>query len=108
MAYNLMILYPNKEGATFDMDYYLNSHMPLVERNWQPLGMITWKVIEFGGIAKSGEKAPHSIACLTSWKDEASCNQVMGGKTAAEVCGDTSRFSNMQPIFIKGRTVALG
>jgi uncharacterized protein (TIGR02118 family) len=25
----ISILYPNKENARFDMDYYLNSHMPM-------------------------------------------------------------------------------
>jgi len=26
------ILYPRAEGTTFDIDYYVNSHMPLVQR----------------------------------------------------------------------------
>jgi uncharacterized protein (TIGR02118 family) len=26
------VLYPNSEAATFDMDYYCNTHMPLVKR----------------------------------------------------------------------------
>ena len=24
------VLYPNSDSATFDMDYYLNTHLPLV------------------------------------------------------------------------------
>ena len=26
------VLYPNGSGAKFDMAYYLNSHMPMVDR----------------------------------------------------------------------------
>ena len=26
------ILYPNKEGSLFDLDYYLNTHMPMTEK----------------------------------------------------------------------------
>ena len=26
----VIVLYPNEEGKTFDMDYYCNKHMPLV------------------------------------------------------------------------------
>ncbi len=25
----ISILYPNKKGSRFDMDYYLNTHMPM-------------------------------------------------------------------------------
>ena len=28
----LTILYPNTEGATFDLDYYLNTHVPLSKK----------------------------------------------------------------------------
>ncbi|MBU2497493.1 MAG: EthD family reductase [Proteobacteria bacterium] len=26
------VLYPNREGSKFDMDYYLNSHIPMVRK----------------------------------------------------------------------------
>ena len=26
------VLYPNREGSQFDMDYYLNSHIPMVRK----------------------------------------------------------------------------
>ena len=25
------IFYPNEEGKTFDMDYYVNSHIPMIQ-----------------------------------------------------------------------------
>lgn len=28
----ISVLYPNSDGATFDMDYYCNTHMALVRR----------------------------------------------------------------------------
>jgi uncharacterized protein (TIGR02118 family) len=30
------ILYPNTDGARFDLDYYLNTHMPMTERLLAP------------------------------------------------------------------------
>ena len=33
----LSVLYPVTEGATFDHDYYRDSHVPLAVATWQPL-----------------------------------------------------------------------
>ena len=30
------VLYPNREGVKFDMDYYLNSHIPMVRKKLGP------------------------------------------------------------------------
>jgi uncharacterized protein (TIGR02118 family) len=32
----VMVLYPYRAGARFDMDYYCDSHMPLVHRTLKP------------------------------------------------------------------------
>jgi len=30
--YKISVFYPNTEGARFDIDYYCNNHMPMVQR----------------------------------------------------------------------------
>jgi hypothetical protein len=30
MSIFVTVKYPNKEGSRFDMDYYINNHLPLV------------------------------------------------------------------------------
>jgi hypothetical protein len=47
MAAFIYVSYPAKEGATFDMDYYLNTHMKLVEKHWTQFGMKDWTVVQF-------------------------------------------------------------
>lgn len=46
-----VVAYPSttKEGGetTFDMDYYLSSHMDMIDRFWKPHGMKSWEVQKF-------------------------------------------------------------
>ncbi len=35
----VMVMYPENEGATFDMDYYLSTHMKLVGDKWGDMGL---------------------------------------------------------------------
>ncbi|KAF1973495.1 hypothetical protein BU23DRAFT_414053, partial [Bimuria novae-zelandiae CBS 107.79] len=42
------VLYPRKENANFDMDYYLSKHMPFCERTWKPYGPVSWRVAKLG------------------------------------------------------------
>jgi uncharacterized protein (TIGR02118 family) len=52
------ILYPNDEGKKFDMKYYMDTHMPLVQKL---LGAVCTKVEVDQGIAGGtpGSKAPY-------------------------------------------------
>lgn len=38
------ILYPNEKGKKFDLDYYVNKHIPLAERLLSPAGMLRAEV----------------------------------------------------------------
>ena len=38
------VTYFKQAGARFDMDYYMTTHMPMVERLMRPKGMLGWSV----------------------------------------------------------------
>ncbi len=40
------VLYPKTDESTFDMDYYVTKHGPLVEKLLAPLGMVTLEADE--------------------------------------------------------------
>lgn len=46
-----VVAYPSttKEGGetTFDMDYYLSTHMEMIDRFWKKHGMKSWEVQSF-------------------------------------------------------------
>ena len=43
------VMYPENEGATFDMDYYLSTHMKLVGDKWGGMGLKGARILK--GIA---------------------------------------------------------
>jgi uncharacterized protein (TIGR02118 family) len=40
------VLYPETDGASFDHDYYRDSHVPLATRTWNPTGVEIDKQID--------------------------------------------------------------
>ena len=56
------VLYPNRDGATFDMDYYLTSHIPMLKRVFGSAlkGCIVEQAL--GGGAP-GTKAEFAVLC---------------------------------------------
>ncbi len=105
MSYVSSVIYPRRDGATFDMKYYIDHHMPLVDRHWKPAGLLKWEVVEFDS-ARDGSEAPFSVMALLTWKDQASYTTAHAGSGTAEILGDVPRFSTEKPTFISGRIVS--
>jgi uncharacterized protein (TIGR02118 family) len=91
----LNILYPKKENAAFDWDYYLNIHMPMsVKLHGEALkGVSIVKGLE--GI----EAAPVTHVAITSLLFE-SVNSFLEAFTphAAILQGDMKNYTNIQPV----------
>jgi len=90
------VLYPNKEGAKFDMNYYLTSHIPMVKR---VLGSaLKGCVVEQGlGGAAPGTKADFSVLCHLRF-DSVESFQAAFGPHAADIQNDVSNYSSEAPI----------
>jgi uncharacterized protein (TIGR02118 family) len=90
------VLYPNKDGAKFDMNYYLTSHIPMVKKS---LGSaLKGCVVEQGlGGGAPGSKAEFSVLCHLRFDSVESFQQAFGPHAAA-IQGDIANYSNVQPI----------
>ena len=40
----VQVIYPKEARGDFNMTYYLESHMPLVQKLWGPLGLKSWTI----------------------------------------------------------------
>jgi uncharacterized protein (TIGR02118 family) len=90
------VLYPNNDGAKFDMDYYLASHIPMLRRE---LGSaLKGCVVEQGlGGRDPGTKAEFAVLCHLRFDSVESYQQAMG-PVGEQVRNDVANYSSEAPI----------
>ena len=54
------VMYPN-ESDKFDMDYYLNKHIPLVHQRLDSFGLVRTEVDKGIGTQEPGAPAPYAV-----------------------------------------------
>ena len=103
MATTITVLYENVEDATFNLDYYMAKHMPLVEARFKPFGIKGWRVLKAAGTPFGGKPLYSIIANL-----EFDTADQFRSAVAAEgeiVFGDVPNFSNKEPFVVIGDLV---
>ena len=104
MAATVTVLYPNHAEATFDMDYYLARHMPMVMRRFGAHGMTGWKVTTFEG---PPERVPFSVMATLSFGSVEGIEAALKAE-GAPVIGDVPNFSNRPATLMFGNDVGHG
>ena len=94
----MTILYPKTDDATFDMDYYTSTHMPMVAK---ALGAAD----QWGAMAVTGDK--HVAMGWVMFKDMDAFNAGMGAH-GAEIMADVANYTNQQPEVIIGEITSGG
>ena len=91
------VLFPKTSDSHFDMDYYLNKHVPMTKSRLQSLGFPVESAVDEGlGSIVPGEPAPYAaIGYLLFEKME----DLQNGLTThgAEILADIPNFTNVQP-----------
>jgi uncharacterized protein (TIGR02118 family) len=89
------VLYPNEEGKKFDMDYYCNKHIPMVQ---QKLGAsLKGVAVEHGlGGAEPGSRATY-IAMGHLYFDSVDAFQTAFGPHAESIMADIPNYTDSQP-----------
>lgn len=91
----LSVMYPNTDGVKFDLNYYINTHVPLVGKL---LGDAVKGASVEEGIAGG---APNSnapfVAMGNLYFDSLESFKNSFGANAAEIMADIPNFSNVEP-----------
>lgn len=106
------VQYPRDETSTFDLDYYLSTHIPMVAKAWGPYGLISWAVIEVPK-PPSGPLPPYSIQAFVTFeaKGETGFEGAVAGLTSEEgkaLSADVVNFSNRTPEVLIGSVKGSG
>ena len=89
------VLYPNGAGSTFDMRYYLDKHIPMVQQRLG--GALRGVFVEHGLAGMDAVSAPAFLAMGHLVFDSVEAFQRSFGQHAAEIVGDVPNYTNTQP-----------
>jgi uncharacterized protein (TIGR02118 family) len=92
----LNVLYPNKDGATFDMNYYLTSHIPMLKRVFG--SALKGCIVEQGlGGPDPGTKAEFAVLCHLHFDSVESYQQAIG-PVAGQIRNDVAKYASEAPV----------
>ena len=92
----MSVLYPKTEGATFDHDYYANSHVPLALKAWG---------LESADIDK-GVDGPYEAAVHFTFDSTDAMQAALGSEGTGEVMADVANYTTIQPVIQTSEIVA--
>ena len=92
----ISVMYPVAAGNKFDMDYYLQKHMPMVQARLSAKGMVRAEVDKGLAGATPGSPAPFPVVGHLYFN---SVNEFQAafGAHAGEIMGDIPNYTNISP-----------
>jgi uncharacterized protein (TIGR02118 family) len=100
----LTVLYPNTEGAWFNMDYYLQKHVPLVKERIASFGPVRVDVEEGMTGAAPDTPSPFCLIFSMTFKSLEDLQTVMT-MYGEELVADIVNFTNIQVIMQISRVI---
>ena len=94
--YILTVTYPNSKDATFDWDYYRQTHLPKVGEAFGQHGLGYASVLK--GESSADGSPPAFIAQATlSFREEEGARAALASEGAAALVADIPNFTNVAP-----------
>jgi len=83
----LSVFYPKTEGATFDHDYYRDSHVPLASRTWGADAQID-----------KGLDGPYEAAVHFTFDSLDALGAAMGNEGTGAILADVANYTSITPV----------
>jgi uncharacterized protein (TIGR02118 family) len=92
----ISVVYPASPEANFDFDYYIGTHIPLVQQRWGALGLQEVRVLR-GASAADGSAPPYLLIALLSFTSLEAFQQA-AAEHGPEIFADIPNFTSAQPV----------
>lgn len=93
----ISITYPHTEGAPFDWDYYVGTHLPLVGQTFRPFGLTFASVLR-GIEAVGGGAPPYLVTVLLTFSDDQAARNAIASDAARKLRDDVANFTTVRPV----------
>lgn len=96
---SLNVIYPNHEGARFDMRYYRDTHIPLAMKV-----MKADSVILIEGVPMGAAAAPYAMIAHFQFASPEALKAATDNPRMAEVRADLPKFTDIKPTVMLGKS----
>ena len=96
---SLNVIYPNHDGARFDMRYYRDTHIPLAMKVMKADGVI---LIE--GVPMGASAAPYAMIAHFQFASPEALKAALDNPRMAEVRADVATFTDIKPTVMLGKS----
>jgi uncharacterized protein (TIGR02118 family) len=97
------VVYPKSASSHFDHAYYLQKHMPLVQRTYGAHGMLSARILR--GTSSLGGAPIYELIALLEFADMDAFLKAAGAHSD-EVMADVPHFTDIRPLVQFNDTVA--
>lgn len=92
------VLYPNEEGKSFDFDYYVGTHVPMVAGLLTPMGLVKGEIEK--GVSAADPNEPAPFICVGHLHFNTADEVHEAFKThGRQIMGDIKNYTGIQPTF---------
>lgn len=98
---SVMVLYPNRPGSRFDMDYYVHRHLKLVRDRLEPAGLRSMTIIEEKALDSSAGPQAYRLVADLRFDDLETTRKALAAH-GPETQADIANFTDVVPVILIG------
>ncbi|KAF2800413.1 hypothetical protein K505DRAFT_370300 [Melanomma pulvis-pyrius CBS 109.77] len=93
-------IYPIVQGAKFDIDYLVNTHLPLAMKHWAPYGLLSYEVTQFS--AFGAEQPLYHAQLSMEWERPECVERALQAPDSKVVLDNVPNFTSVMGVSMFG------